>query len=294
MTRRETSISALLIIIVGLAGAILGRWHALKPLTGPITLRIVFDGGYLWDFDQSNSVVVGALTKAKYKMLVRNYTTAGLPDIALDGYSLQILPDGGPSSPLKPTVPKLDSSQTGCNPDVDNLRKDNRLFIPDLRDAAAQMGTTLKPKQDFAATIVLTGGGEVHVDDLGGCVDYRDVNGVPINGWKERSMASGVEGIRFEWPNVASTKVTLKWTSNDGSTSKTADLTPDASNLIILRVSSFDPVPPSYPPPPYKIAHFKDHFGDAFQPYANNKEIALWWRGAYRTSPGIDCPGGGI
>jgi len=293
MSKREKFYLALSVLAVGLFGILFGRWLALRQINAPITLKIAFDGGYTFDFERSDAVNVDALTKANYPMKVRVLTTSGMSDIDMTGYKLSLLPDGSAPSRSKPALPPDDPTQVGCTVETDVMKKNNRLFIPNLADVATRMGTTIKSNRDIAATVELTGGGELSVDELGGCVQFYDQMNQPINALPKRSMASGIGGIVFEWPHIAWQKVVLQQTPLGGGTPILTDITPNASNVIILRVSSFA-APTTTAPAPHLITHFKDHFDDVFTAINESKRISLWWLGTYLTSPGIDCPGGGI
>jgi len=295
MTSREAAKWTFGLAIAVIIGVIAGRLIFFKALVvpPPITLQVVFDGGYTFDFTGSDAVNVHALTKASYPMKVKLMTTTGTPEIDVTGYTLAILPDGTAPARSKPGLPPSDPTQVGCDGTNDQIKVNNRLFIPDLADIASRMGTTIKSALDRAATFELTGGGALSVRRVGGCVEYRDVKNDPISALPKRSMASGIGGIMFEWPHVASQKIVLQRTPLGGGPPLLTDVTPDASNLILIRASSFG-LSSNTAGAPHLIAHFKDHFDDAFTTIDETKRISLFWLGTYLVSPGIDCPPGGF
>lgn len=290
MTRRE----ALLIgvpLVLGLAfGALVSRLLIRSKIQGPIKLQVLFDGGYLFDLSGKTAVNVDALKGANYPMKVRVLTTSGSPEFEVLNGTLKILPDGAAASAVKPVLPPYQNTQTGCNAN-DQFNPNNELFIPNLSDVANEMGTTIKSSLDPRATFALTGGGEISVRQVGGCVQFRgDASGAYLG--EKRSMASGLGGIMYEWRNIAFSYVRLQVEPFNGGNAMIKDITPNGNNVIVLRVSSFENPPSSYPTPPYRIDHFKAHFDDAFDTINGDKRISLWWLGPYLTSPGIDCPPG--
>jgi hypothetical protein len=306
MTQRAKIIVALLLLNLLVIDYLVGKQVA-RSLFTSITLRIKFDGGFAFDhlapLDTSDAVEVLALKNVPMKLR----PAGSAQEYVIDGYKVSILPDGiPPGRRSRPVVPPARSGQVDCTTDAqgdwnDNktpASRNNQLFIPDLADAAARMGTSLKDQLEPAAQIELTGGGTVSVNKLGGCVEYRDKSGSSISNTKH-SMASGVEGILFEWPNVARRKVVLDWTPITGGwvpgpkppLSQT-ELTPDANGEIVLNVYAYDPSS-KVDPTQHPIGHFKDHFDDAFtSPPTDEKRISLWWLASYVNSPGIDCPSG--
>ena len=212
-----------------------------------------------------------------------------VPEPSLDGFTVTLRPDGAVPRATKPRVPPLDAQATGCA-DMDRKlpNKNNRLFIPNLDEAAVAMGTVVRKDAAMSATIRLTGG-ELSVDDLGGCVEYRRPDGTAVQ--PKHSMASGIEGILYEWRGLPATSVMLVRTDAAG-VEKADALRPNANGLIVLRVSSFAASAMSRLAP-YAIAHFKAHFDGAFKTIDERRRVSLWWLETYKTSPGIDCPPGG-
>ncbi|HZP48960.1 MAG TPA: hypothetical protein VFB07_10515 [Vicinamibacterales bacterium] len=298
MTQRGKIIFVAVIVLVGVAGTLLGFRLRDRVLPPPIRLEVDFDGGYVFDLDNDpNAVDVYALTKAHYPMKVYVGPTGSMID--LEGYALAFLPDGAAPSSSKPAIPPDDETRVNCNTDPNDPMNDiknsnNRLFIPNLVDVGKRMGTTVKNPLDVAASLQLTGGGRLYVDVLAGCVEYRDPEGHQIPGSQPRSMASGISGIVFEWPHAAWNKIVLQRTPLKGGTPLLTDVAPDKNGEIRLMISSFQ-LPTGVPPPlPYRIEHFKEHFDDAFGTVDEKKRISLWFLRNYLTSPGIDCPGGGV
>lgn len=291
MPQREKVVWAVSLVVVALLGAFVGRYLAQHAPPPPVSLRIGFDGGYVFDFDQPDAVNVAALRKANYPMKLRVVSPKGIPDIDLTGYTASLLPDGSAPSRVQPILPPSDPTQINCDKANDVANMNNRFFIPDLKDVASRMGTALKANPDVAATFELTGGGAISVSQLGGCVQYRDAEDHDIADLPSRAMVSGIGGVAFDWQHIAQNKVVLQLKAADGTT-KSTDIVPGADQQIVLRVSAFEAAQ-TLDNNPHKIAHFKDHFDDAFGTIAANKRISLWWLGTYIDSPGIDCPTGG-
>jgi len=285
------------LIGAAVAGFVIGSKHGPVPLLQKFDLQVYFDGGYMFDFSQADTVDVYALRKANLPMKVQVMTTPGSVPLDLTGYALSLLPDGAPPKPAKPDVPPLDPNQTGCN-DSDKMNPNNRLFLPNLIDVATHEGAKIKRPIDAATVFHLTGGGAVSIRQLGGCVEFRDGKDQP---WvkeqrrSQRSMVSGIGGMLYKWTSVSGTSLTLKWQPLPGTTASGASMLarPDSSGIVQLRISTFPSEEPPPAPAPFAIQHFKDHFGDAWENIDLTK-FNLWWLGPYLDSPGIDCPFGGF
>jgi len=278
---------ALLWIAVG-AFVLVGGAVDTRTAAPTLTLQIYFDGGYYFDLSQPDTVAVHALKSANLPMIAR-IVTDGSRYLPPGGFTVTLRPDGAVPRATKPRVPPLDAQATGCA-DMDRKlpNKNNRLFIPNLDEAAVAMGTVVRKDAAMSATIRLTGG-ELSVDDLGGCVEYRRPDGTAVQ--PKHSMASGIEGILYEWRGLPATSVMLVRTDAAG-VEKADALRPNANGLIVLRVSSFAASAMSRLAP-YAIAHFKAHFDGAFKTIDERRRVSLWWLETYKTSPGIDCPPGG-
>jgi hypothetical protein len=262
-----------------------------------IDLSIGFDGGYIYNLNGDKFVEVKTLKKGLHPMRIRileGTSDLGISEFRLMDATLELLPDGAAPQRAMPKLPPLDLAQTDCDPKRDQKSPNNLLFLPNLGVVAGEMGTTLKrggsgskKEPDSAGGIVLTGGGELKIREVGGCVEFRRPNGTVFG--KPRSMASGVDGVRYEWPTNGQS-LTLRITSDGGKVTNIV-VVPSSNNRIRLGVGSFD-APPALAPAPYKLAHFTS-FDDAFSAVDETKRLSLFWTQSYSKSPGIDCPSGG-
>ncbi len=250
-----------------------------------LTLVVSFDGGYLYDFSQADTIDVHSLQAANYKMTAR-IVSDNNRDVPLDGFTATFRPDGAAPAARKPGVPPLDASATDCK-DADKTNPNNRFFIPNLDEVAAAMGTTVRTEAPKAATMRLGGGGALAVHAVGGCVEFRHPNGSAFGA--PRSMASGIEGIEYEWRDISASSVTLVRTNAAG-VEQLEVLKPNNSQIVIRVSAAFGAG--TTDPNPHAIGHFKAHFDDAFKHIDETKRISLWWSKQYLVSPGIDCPPG--
>jgi hypothetical protein len=248
------------------------------------TLQILFDGGYVFDFSAQDRVdVLNPL--ATYAMKV--FTNAEKTDVVADvkpGDVVTFVPDVSPAA-KKPDMPK-NGGQDDCQKDADEADVKNRRFIPDLKAIAKRLDTTITVPADIGR-ITLQGGGSLAPFELGGCVLYGD----PDPGhWKKRSMASGVNGIKYQWDDVQGQKLYLKVNGNS------TTIYPDAGGRILLFVGSGERHATDTSAQEHDIDEFWRHFGSLFG--QSTKKFRLRWLRSYLTdaarSPGIDCPPGAI
>jgi hypothetical protein len=249
------------------------------------TLRVAFDGGYVFDFGQPQSIDVFALKDASLPLKAEIERTK-IPRIDLQGAVLTFEPEGKAPAPMKPGIPPKGDRPTTCDRDADTRQPNNMYFIPSLPDVAARMKTTIKPSAERYGSIHLTGGGAVSVATLGGCVEYRD--GAQI---EQRSIASGIRGIVYQWPHVPGTFLQLRIQPTAGGPATLYKTSPDQDGNITLHVTSFLP-PPSDGGHVHDLADFWKHFGPIFNSTATPGRFSLSWARAYDRSPGIDCPPG--
>jgi hypothetical protein len=279
------------LIAAFVVGFVIGSKHGPVPPLAKFDLQVYFDGGYMFDFSQADTVDVYALRKANFPMKVQVMTTQGSTPMDMTGFALSLLPDGASPKPAKPDLPPLDANQTGCK-DSDQKNPNNLLFMPSLTEVATHEHAKIKSPIDAATVLHLTGGGAITFQQLGGCVQFQDAQGKE---WKpKRSMVSGIGGVLYEWPSVSGTSLSLQWKPLPGTTGSGSSLLamPDPSGIVQIRVSTFPPSDPPPGQPPFEITHFKDHFADAFD-NLDLKKFKLIWLGTYLDSPGIDCPFGG-
>jgi len=248
------------------------------------TLRVVFAGGYIFDFHDSTAVHVDSVAAAhpmKYQI-----QQAGEPVRDIKG-TLSLWPDGVPPAPLQPSIPS-NTSETGCTApsDLNQMR-----FIPNLDAAATHMKTTVKTRAERQrfGSIKLTGGGALKVVALAACVEFRKDN-QPIP--PSSLMAHGVNGIAYEW-SVEASALTIVDVTDIGSSQISV---PPSNGEIEILISTFEN-PPPVPPTPHEIEHFRMHFAAVFHRF--DPAVSLWWlQPAKRPldpgfrSPGIDCPPG--
>jgi hypothetical protein len=260
------------------------------PKATGLTIQVYFDGGYLFDLSRSDAFDVYSLNEANYPMLMQVGASDGSPQLKLAGSTVTLRLDTKDPTPLKPGIPPYDRKQTGCT-SGDSLARNNLLFIPNLAEAATGMGTKVKAVASVTryAGLHLTGGGELSVIALGGCVEYRDPGNNPVGA--KRSMASGIQGLMYEWRDTGASTLTIVQTDAGGKETPT-EATPNANGLVVLYVSSF--MKGIKNDEPHRIDHFKDHFDGVFDTIDEKKRISLWWLGSYLVSPGIDCPPGSI
>jgi hypothetical protein len=301
MSRRLGVLSAIGVLS---AGAALGL--AARSVQSGYDVEVWFDGGYVYNLGADKFVEVKTLSHGHHPMRVRieagMVEEGGLNEFRLNNATLELRPNGRAAGKVKPKLPPLRKEQTECK-DTDNessYSRNNLLFLPDLRIAADKMEGKLKrgvktetPSKE--GSIILTGGGEIQIAELGGCVEYRTADGTI---GPRHSMASGVGGIVYKWPVEDASYLTLRITDSN---KKAVDLKVTAGNsrvfmpgkkVIRLLVGSFDTAHPKEAP--YEIDHFRS-FDDAFENVKEAKRVSLWWIGAHtnKRSPGIDCPSGG-
>jgi hypothetical protein len=258
----------------------------------PLTLRITIDGGYFFDLEDKRIDVVNAGSNHQNYLKVFDDSKSRQELVEVkDGQTLRVTLDGKPPADIKPGFPSNNGATDGCVETEDQKHVNSSRFIPDLSALAERMGTHASPPET-AGRMSLTGGGEVRVRELGGCVEFRDPK-VQAGKWVRRSMASGREGIVYEWSGIAATEIALVLS---GGASATVPLKPDANGLIVLHAKSeaYSLIDSSRGE--HEIKHFWDHFEGAFGPVSGPKRILLWWKKAYifdaNKSPGIDCPPG--
>jgi hypothetical protein len=288
----------------GLLGTSLQGQKPAPKADATFTLMVFFDGGYAVDFDKNTVIDVHAINSAAYPMKANVMTNAATTVIDLTTFEAALLPDGTAPTPAKPKMPPYNPGQTGCK-FADITLPNNRFFIPSLTQIAGIMSTSLAvaPK----STLHLTGGGEVSVRRVGGCVEFRDGYDVAIPDIPIRSMVSGRAGLLYEWRDIPARKLVLQKKPLGGGLTTTTDIMPNGDGLIVLWMSHQE-IPRErrgiLTDGDMKIAYeddlckphdlkFGDHFSKAFGSY-DDRKFRLWWLGCYDTSPGIDCPTGGI
>jgi hypothetical protein len=305
MHRRDIvcSFGALAVVVgFGVLGASVRGQEPPARKNGTIKLMVFFDGGYVVDFGKDKVVDVNAINSTDYPMKANVITNPAPTVVDLTTYEVDFLPNGSAPTPAKPLMPPYDATQTGCTP-ADITLPNNRLFIPNLTEIAQIMKTEveIKPK----TTLHLTGGGEVSVRRVGGCVEFRDGNDIALPNVPIRSMVSGRAGLLYEWRDIPATKIVLRRQPLGGGQAITTDLIPNRHGLIVVWMSHkeiprnrqavlFDTdikiAATAYVPHDIKFGH---HFDKAFKTY-NDPKFRLWWLGGYDASPGIDCPTGGV
>jgi hypothetical protein len=301
MSRRLAALAAIGVVTAG--GTLgLNAWTAQSGYD----VEVLFDGGYVYNLGALKFVEVKTLSHGHHPMRVRidagTIEEGGLNEFRLNNAKLELRPNGNAPAEVKPKLPPTRAEQTGCKAS-DNASEDsrnNRLFLPNLRTAADKMEGKLKrgrspEKPSKEGSIILTGGGEIRINELGGCVEYRTADGVT---GPQHSMASGIGGIVYRWSVADASYLTLRITDTK---QKMIDLkiTPGNSRMFLsgkkvirLLVGSFETVHAAEAP--HEIGHFRTAFDDAFENVNEAKRVSLWWLGAYASqrSPGIDCPSG--
>ena len=289
MAWRRTVVS---VGVMATAGVAIVATLSARRAQAAFDLEVVFDGGYIYNLAGDKLVEVKTLAKGAHPMRVRiekGSPDVGINEFRLSGATLDLWPDGTAPTRVMPKLPPNNPGQTGCDSAVDQKNPNNLLFLPNLKEAADGMGTRMKrnPKPARAGSVILTGGGEIAIREVAGCVEYRGPDDTTVYGTK-RSMASGIEGVVYRWRVPAARTLTLRIAPDMGSP-LTVVVTPDGGS-IRLHVGSFEAA--TMRTGPYKIAHFTS-FDDAFESIAANKRLNLWWVAGYQKSPGIDCPSGG-
>src|SRR6266568_923124 len=259
-----------------------------------ITIRVAFDGGYLYDFGGSKEQLVYVDQASIGHPMLYEIQGAGQQPARLEGV-VALYPDNSVPKPAMPLIPPR-GKEGGCDPSDD---ANQRRFIPDLDWVAGQLGGRLKTRDERqpVATVKLTGGGELKIEDLSGCVEFRQ-NGQSIPG--TRSLPSGIGGIVYEW-SVDAQMVALVRETPKGP-EPIAEGRPDQYGRNLIRISTFEDTPtPNLKP--HAIDHFIQHFGGVFEDVSRSP-VSLWWLGSYSLdgarrnkfgdsrSPGIDCPPG--
>ena len=266
-----------------------------------IDFEIFFDGGYIYhlgtDANKDKFIDVKTLAAVpdppqhplRVKLVTGKWPLSGIDEIKLDDADVQFWPNGTAPTMVKPGLPP-NKPRPGCDPSDSSAANVNNLyFLPDLKEAATGMGTSLKrnPAPKRGASVRLTGGGDLSIREVAGCVQYKKHDGTPYG--DKRSMASGLGGVAYKWRVAAAQNITVRISPPNNGTPFNVAVTP-VGNRVELRVGSFEPNHPM-PAAPYVLSHFRS-FDGAFTAIGQDRRISLWWLTAYQKSPGIDCPSG--
>ena len=285
MERSNTHVVACVMVLSIAAAAAVVKARSAQAA---IDLEITFDGGYVYNTGAKEFVEVKTLQKGGHPMRVQldrgRWSPGGISDLRLKDATVELWPDGKPPAKSRPALPPY-TAKPGCD-QSDRKTPNNLFFLPNLAEPAKLMETRLRrgPAPTRTASIMLTGGGELRIRQVGGCIEYRNASGVP---GEPRSMASGVGGVVYTWQMPAKT-LTLHITP-DGGTPLDIVVSPVAGR-IELRVGTLWKAHP-LGKAPYRIAEFSS-FDDVFGNIDEPKRVTMWWRFGFEVSPGIDCPSG--
>ncbi len=258
----------------------------------PIDFELVFDGGYVYNLGAASFVEVKTLERGNHPLRIKlergQWSLGGISDFRLHDADLEFWPDGAAPSQVKPGLPP-NNARTDCDSALDRMNPNNLYFLPNLAEVANGMGTNMRrrPAPRRGSSLKLTGGGDLSIRSVSGCVEYRKPNNVDRYG-NRRSMASGQGGVAYNWRLPSARNITLRVVS--GGTTFNVVVTP-VGNRIQLRIGDLA-TPGPMSGTAHKIDHFRS-FDDAFSTIDEARRLSLWWVFGYEDSPGIDCPSGG-